>query len=177
MPLQAVSCKHLCSLQFSSLDSPIARRPSISTASCKHRPLSTKSRPDQTRPDQSRLLFHILLQLKSLADSPGLGGSLSPAIANLTALAQLVVHPGRIFAPSLLKLGQILPKYVLRVSLSRSCQQCSERQETQFKPISFRSEIAADKTRWCICRPSDEKWKNSGENEMGFVDRTLGFRT
>ncbi|XXG48367.1 hypothetical protein AAC387_Pa02g2840 [Persea americana] len=56
MPLQAVSCKHLCSLQFSSLDSPIARRPSISTASCKHRPLSTKSRPDQTRPDQSRVV-------------------------------------------------------------------------------------------------------------------------
>lgn len=34
-----------------------------------------------------------------LADSPGLRGTLSPALANLTALAQLLVHPGRIFGP------------------------------------------------------------------------------
>lgn len=31
-----------------------------------------------------------------LAGSPGLSGALSPAFANLTALAQLIVHPGRI---------------------------------------------------------------------------------
>ncbi|XXG63239.1 hypothetical protein AAC387_Pa05g1475 [Persea americana] len=53
MPLQAVSCKHLCPLQFSSLDSPIAHRPSISIASCKHCPLSTESRPDRTGVESS----------------------------------------------------------------------------------------------------------------------------
>ncbi|KAJ8630101.1 hypothetical protein MRB53_023424 [Persea americana] len=132
--------------------------------------------PDPTSP----ALLHVssLTLGTGLADSLGHGGSLSPAIANLTTLAQLVVHPGRISGPIPPQIGPNLAKICFKgFSLSRSYQQCSERQETQFKPISFRSEIVVDRTRWCICRPSDEKGKNSGENEMGFVGRALGFRT
>ncbi|KAJ8640251.1 hypothetical protein MRB53_016945 [Persea americana] len=117
-----------------------------------------------------------------LVDSPGHGEPLSPAFANLIALAQLVIYLGRIsgsIPPQISNLHRLIFLSVTnnlisgpipdslsafhQVFLSRSCQRHSERQETQFKPISFCSEIAVDRTRWCICRPYDEKGKNSEE--------------
>ncbi|PKA56213.1 DNA-damage-repair/toleration protein DRT100 [Apostasia shenzhenica] len=45
-----------------------------------------------------------------LSDSPGLGGSLPPSIANLTALTELVVFPGRVSGPIPLELGSTFPR-------------------------------------------------------------------
>ncbi|KAJ8646639.1 hypothetical protein MRB53_008387 [Persea americana] len=61
--------------------------------------------PDPTSP--ALLRVSSLTLGTGLADSPGLGGSLSPAIANLTGLAQLVVHPGHISGPIPSQIGNL----------------------------------------------------------------------
>ncbi|MBA0880275.1 hypothetical protein Goshw_001805 [Gossypium schwendimanii] len=54
-----------------------------------------------------------------LSDSPGLAGSLSPALSNLTQLTQLILFPGLVTGPIPPKLGQLTSLRVISLTNNR----------------------------------------------------------